>query len=316
MPSFSALAKPERHDLREIPQPRVPGLDQVQPRPPRELGLDAQDAGAGEGDAKKPTIRAVGLSVTKPIDDPWQFRGVHGRFADDANGGTRVNLLVQGNGSPIIGIDEAGSSIDAFTDSLGNDLMQQPEPGRDDPRDFFFAQQNRPGLKDWRRAEDGSAGLISAFAPKLPEAQAMRVMLRGNVVLTTATEQKIFQKKNVKLENGTAFTLGEIKCRIEDIDARRMEDREQMVMLKFDRMVPEIVQITFRDAEGEIIEANQNYTSTAGGPGNMTVGLGFEFEDKPAAATIEFTRWVGMKKVNVPFQLEIGMGLDNDQRAD
>lgn len=260
--------------------------------------VSAQDAKPPAPEQRKPTIEAIGVSVVLPIKVRGEFDEPQMHLLDDElQPGTRVTMLVRSNGKNLISIEDEDSTLAFFRDDLGTDLVDEGDPV----------------LTNWSRGANGSFATIVAQTDVLPARRARRLMLGGVLMLTFAKEQETVRQKDVALQVGNTFKIGEIDCKIGDFDANEPDRKAKMVLLDFDRNVPELIEVIFRDADGQVIPADLTYTSSSTSNGKIdSMGQGYELDRMPKKVTIEFRVWSNFERIPVPYVLNVGLGLGDD----
>lgn len=275
------------------------------------IGIVAAGCGGGSaahGASPRLIVAVQGVRVIKPPpgeDDT--LRAFH-----DVSG-TSVALVVTDPGGGLVVFDGDSSRVTSCVDDQGKDLTKR-EPGTkgaiEVPESWAF----------------GPVGTVSANRkycslevnmPATPTKQAVALTLSGVLVFKTANERKDFTVEKVALQAGTKVQAGNIPLTIKRTGQPQAGGDSHPIAIEFHgkQSLDAIARIRFFDAAGKKLEAEEVGRSfgesTDGGSAPSDFDATIEYRLKSAAdtATIVITCWTDMKKVTVPFDLKVSLGL-------
>jgi hypothetical protein len=230
-----------------------------------------------------PQVSAVGIRV---VGAGLGANGSELR-AFNEHPGTAVALAIQPPaGTGIVGIEDRGSKLDAFTDDKGQSLLEE---GRIGPF---------PKI-----AEDGSSALVEVEVQARPSAGAATVTAQGSVSMSLSSGSKPTRVPNVKLEPKAVMKVGTATITINDAKA---DDDSTHLTLGLTRAVMTTIRtIKFFDAKGAAIESQRN----SSGYMNNQAEMEYSVKTKDKVVAVEFDIWQNLRTVSVPFNVTAGLGL-------
>lgn len=246
------------------------------------------------------TVQARGLRVVG--------EGVGGRFHNAVrpfnwSQGTSVALLIRRAEGGIIGIDRDASTITRFQDSTGTDLLKQPEK-----KGAAMMVSGRGGYGMMPRiTKDRSAAIIKLNGPAVPAKGATAVKAQGTIVLVCANSKKHFTQP-IKLKVGSKVTVGPVPLEITKVAKPRWGNAAMAVTFTATQPLDAIAGISF-SSHGQKIETRDGGQSSMKAFNTIKVEKTINFAKKIDAATIGIEAWQDIKRVKVPFDLTIGVGL-------
>ena len=252
------------------------------------LPAAAQDVGI--------TVKPVGVAVVSEAfpADRFQFGALNGLT------GTRVALMLTAGEHPIVGVEPIDSDVEAFVDSTGRDLMQEPET----PGDGFGAMagiQGLPGMSD-----DHRLALVEVAAPRSPAAGADSVTLTGEISVQTAAGSKSVETGMIDLKPGPV-KAGDHTFTLESIEPQQMFD-EATVEVAFKltgNLAKNFASLRLLDEAGDAIETGGQTTMQWGDTLNVSYTLRRDSLDR---ANLELTVWQDLRTVRVPLDLTVRAG--------
>jgi len=202
----------------------------------------------------------------------------------------------------MIDIDNKKSKIHTFCDDVGTNLILKDESGKPKPgQGFGFFFEN----------DSGTGAAIDIDAEGLPAKQASSLEVKGELIVLTASEQSSHKRERVKLEKGQVIKTGKIECEVvrvmvgEEIDHGGMEIR-----LKFINQKLPLAGVDFYDLAGEPLKSYPGTASKERIDGVPIVEWhDFTLVDHVDSVTVVFRVWEGLKWVEVPIDLKVGIGL-------
>lgn len=250
------------------------------------------DARADEKEASKARVSACGLRI---VAEP--YGGADEMRAFNWFPGVTVVLQVAHPGGGLIGFDEDGSKLDAFTDDQGNSLVIE----RDFVNDGFSAFP--------RFSSDAKVALVELNAAGIPAAKARELRAKGTLVFRRATKPATVRQENVSLKKGTQFEVGPFKFKIENAGKPDWGEEPLAVELQSQQNLDAIKAVKFLDAQGQAIESNRAGRGSFGMPGSMTYSVEYNLAREVETVTMEIAYWENIETVEVPFDLKVGVGM-------
>ncbi len=209
--------------------------------------------------------------------------------------GVAVALLVKAEGCQVTGMDSS-SRVKEIGDDTGGDLFV----GGGDSRQTSFGQM--PQL-----AKDASAILVEVDNPKCPTKGAKSIHLEGKLVLNTAngTEQK---KAECKLAEGEKFEMAGLSIQIEKAGDSGWEEMPLQITLKSNKSFETIADWKLQDEAGADVKTQVSGHWSFGSGNEATHQLILNVGKKLAKGTFVCECRKDLKKANVPFKLDVGIG--------
>ena len=160
-------------------------------------------------------------------------------------------------------------------------------------------------------SEDGKYCTMEVTAPGVPTKGATTLTLSGQAVLRVATQKKDFAAENVALKPGTTVKAGPISFSITRAGKSEWGGSGSAFSVTFEtkQNLDAVADIQFFDAAGKKIEAERTAWGTMGFAGNVTAQWTYDLKRKVDSAKIVIWYWTDMKKVTVPLDLTVGVGL-------
>jgi hypothetical protein len=251
----------------------------------------------GADTAKDWKVEVAGLRVTTVAPDNQGLDWELGRHEPSVT----VLLKLTAPAGAIVTIKADESKLDSFTDNLGADLMA----GR--ARNSVLGE---PGVATWTGNHPLVLGgnrteFISVTSAAQPSQGAMKIALRGNVLLQIAEHTNQFVAESVELKPGAKFSLGKMEWEVADVEGHG----GSVVSLQTAQDFSSLVGIDFYDQSGIKIRSHlqgARYES----PGWEKHGtLKFQLNRGADKVKIVVTCWSDLKKQTVPISVETGMGL-------
>lgn len=201
--------------------------------------------------------------------------------------GTVIVLAIQPpRGSGIVQIDDHGSRLDAFSDDKGQSLLEEGRVG--------------PFPKI---AEDGSAAIVEVEVRARPSAGTTAVTAQGSIAMTLAGGSKPVRAAGVRLDTGQTFKVGSATMTVGEV---KVEEESTKVTFGLTRsMLNTIREVRFFDAKNAPIESRR----TGSGYFNEKAEMEFDAKTKDKTVTVEFEIWQNPRTINVPFNVQAGLGV-------
>jgi len=253
------------------------------------------DAAEAPPAAKDLTVRPVGISVT--LLDSDRLFGYFGEdsLAEDLPPGTALYFLVQAGGQPIMDVLAGESTIEAFTDDTGQALLASGPAKRDDGE----------GLRSVDANSKNTAVRFAVVSAKRPAEGATSLNLKASLVVDLRGEQKTATAENVSLANDATVEIAGYMLTIDDVER---EDGETDLTFESGRNFSGLGEITFLDAEGNEIEAEDMGTGYMTANDVTTYNMNFELDGEHESVTIRVNYYEPVR-VTAPVDVTVGLGL-------
>lgn len=216
--------------------------------------------------------------------------------------GTSVALLIRRPEGNIIDIDRDASKVTRFVDSAGTDLLKKEKK---EGKSALFNMHNTFGMMPQIK-KDGRAAMIELGAPRIPVKGATGLEAVGSLKLVCASTKKVF-KQAIDLKVGTKVSVGPVPFEIIKIGKPQWGNAAMAVTFKATKPLDSIHEIRF-SSNGKEIETKSGGQSSMEAFGVLKIEKTINFVAKADAATIEISAWQDMKRVDVPFDLKLGLG--------
>ncbi|MCY3023220.1 MAG: hypothetical protein NTW87_29945 [Planctomycetota bacterium] len=262
-------------------------------------GLNTWGIAAGESGPAGATVEAQGLRIVKPSPGGNDKLRAFNWFS-----GTTLALLVTVPQGGLVSFDRDASKVTSFADDKGKDLTKSDGKGR-----FMSDKAGFEMMPNF--SEDGKQCTTDVRAPGVPAQGATKLAVAGELVFQIATQKKDFAAENVALKADTKVAAGPIPFTITKVGKPEWGGDEAAfcITLEAKQDLSSVADIQFQDAAGKKIEGRRGSTSRMGFMNNVTITWEYNLKAKADAARIVITYWTDMKKVTVPFALNVGVGL-------
>jgi hypothetical protein len=233
---------------------------------------------------ENPAVQLAGFRIVGP------GYGLNGTELQAFNqrSGTTLALIVQApENKKIVEVDDSKCSLTEFTDDRGVNLLD--------------------GI-DWDSfpeiSEDSRLALVDVKSKNRPSQDASRFLAKGTINMRVATSESTEKINNLKLEVGTKVNAGE-----EIVQVMKVEGGNDglTLVLQLDRKFADNMKdIHFYTAEGNPIEVWGRGSFTFGNASQLEYNL--DTKSTPATLTVEIDIWQELEILNLPFEIESGVG--------
>lgn len=219
--------------------------------------------------------------------------------------GVTVSASVTLAAGKIVDLNQAESKLISFVDDKGTDLVAAPAS-----KNPF----NKPGFSFQSLASDTvecSSVIIDLKASGQPAPDATRLNITGTLSAVTASGTKQFTVENVELKTNSTFTVGELSLKTSGVGTNRnawtAKDFKYSVTFSSVQSLASISSLEFYDTQGGKIDSRKSSW------GNGLGGYMVEYILKKTANRVKIvvTCWQDLKVVNVPIDVQTGIGLGN-----
>ncbi|MFW6336698.1 MAG: hypothetical protein ACOC3G_06190, partial [Phycisphaeraceae bacterium] len=237
------------------------------------------------------------------------LRIVHEGYGDNMSGvrpfnwspGTTLAVLLHRPAGNLVEVDLDASSVESFTDDRNTNLLKKNE-----------RSWGRTGFGPFARlSEDGKAAMVEIAGDSLPAANATTLTAKGTITLVTARGQETVKAGDVKFAKDESFQIGDVSFTVESAKASEWQDDVYEVTFRSTDNLDDIAGLKF-EADGKTIDARRGATSRSGMGENITTRWTYSFKEKLDAASVAADVWVELESHDVPFELEVGLGLSGE----
>ncbi len=219
--------------------------------------------------------------------------------------GTDLAVLVVKPGGGLISFDDDKSTLKAFIDNKGTNLLEKKKSGSGSSFSFGRAGfEHSPSF-----SKDRTACLIEIQGKRVPAKGATAIMATGTLVFNCGSKTKTFTQKDLSFKKGTKVKAGPVQFTIKEVGKPQWGDAAMAVTFEAKQDISAIKEISFLDAQGKKIPAERGGSSTTRFGGSVTIEKAYNFKTKREGATVVITCWTDMKAVSVPFKIQTSVGL-------
>jgi len=233
---------------------------------------------------EKPTVQLAGLRIVGP---GYGLNGTELR-AFHQQSGTTLALAVQApENKKIVDVDDSKCSLVEFTDDRGHNLLDGVNWG------------GFPKI-----SKDGRLALIEVTCKNRPSQDASQLLARGTIQLRVAASESTEKIENLKMEVGT-----KVNVRQEDIQVMKVQEENDglTLVLQINRkFVNNMKDIRFYTAKGDPLDIWSTGSFTFGNVSQMEYNL--DTKSLPEALKVEIDLWQELEILNLPFEIESGVG--------
>ena len=254
----------------------------------------------GAADAKQNIqLFVTGFSVAKPVDES----------ATDSQAGflppgTKVYLHhVMPAGVSLVKFDQRACKLTKFVDSTGKNLakpMKKKKFSR--PAGFRITSFRKDGVRKVR---------LELASPHVPAKTATSITAEGSLVATVASGLKEVTTKDVALEKGTKFSLGDLQMKVTKTKEAKNWKNKKVFQVTFETTGPveTMERVSMTKADGQKIKCRRGMVSSYRVGTNTTTSVTYELDDVVDSATIKANMYQGMKTLTSPVKMTFSVGL-------
>jgi hypothetical protein len=226
----------------------------------------------------KSTVEGVELMIKRKLDDKnYPFSGAI----------TMLSIMVSNPDKQFIGVDPS-SKVSELKDDKGTSLLSTG----------FFKPTFNPSP---RIAVDRKSVIVSLNTSAAPTKGAVKIHLKGELVLLSGTEEKTTDEVEVSIKPNAETKIGDFSLKV------TMEKGFGTNGASFSLVStkPNIKSINIKDAAGKVVETFPGFSYGFGKSWTWNYTLK-KAVDKPK---ISITWYTKEEKVTVPVEVEMGLGL-------
>jgi len=252
-------------------------------------------------DASKQTIRlfVTGFSVAKPVDE-----SAMDSQAGILPPGTNIYLRhVMPTGLSLVHIDQKACTLTKFVDSTGKNLAKPvKKKGMSWTAGFRVNAVRRKGIK--------TVGL-KLSSPHVPSKTATSITAEGSLVATVASGLKPVEVKEVALEKGTTFSLGDLQLKVTTTKEAKNWQNKNVFHVTFETTgaVEMMERVSMFKADGQEIKCRRGMVSTFRVGTNRTTSVTYVLDEKVDSVTVKASMYQGMKTMTSPVKITFSVGL-------
>ena len=239
------------------------------------------------------TVKPAGLRLIGP---GYGDRFGGGVKAFSSRKDVTVALMIRSDDGAIIAVDDDASKITSVTDDKDADLKQKG--------DFEFW-----GFPEF--SDDRKAALIEIEGDAVPSAGNTRIDLKGSLALMVASKKETSKSEAVKPVKDALVKAGDFEFIISGIEKPDFGDAALSITLRIKRKIDTIAAFRFLDTAGNEIESDSTMSSSSGFNQNVTIERTFDLMKKPESFVLELDVWTDAKKLDLPFEISVGAGLES-----
>ncbi len=256
------------------------------------LCLFAAVAAAFAADDAGPAIKAqaTALTVRKPLPSKKK------EAFNFTPPGTTLEITLSAPGKYILGIDIKASKLDHFTDDKKTKL--NTSGGLFGPS--WLSEYVQIPL-------DGEQCTVQLSAGTAPVKEALKVLVKGVVVLNCGTEEKTLEKKDIAIKKNTETAVGSYNVKITQEGSNFAGPAIQIISEARD-----VKHAEFFDAKGAaiVLTSPPFRHNVFSGAGKMQHAISYTLPKKIDAVSVKITYFGKVEPMKAPFDLSVGIGLD------
>ncbi|MCB9850574.1 MAG: hypothetical protein H6817_07700 [Phycisphaerales bacterium] len=211
--------------------------------------------------------------------------------------GVSVALLVTAPDGGLIEFDRDASEVKALTDDKGTNLLVQSGysfPG------FTGSNEVSP---------DGKALLVEVNGGGVPAKGATSIKAKGTIAISGGSKQQAFKSEKVAVKEDATIKAGEVSFKITGVGEPDWGDMPQRIDIETTDKTDAIAGIKFLDAAGAEIESSRSSSMTMQMGDTRQVTYSYNLSKKVEEVTVEITYWTDLRKLVVPFDVTVQVGL-------
>jgi hypothetical protein len=215
-----------------------------------------------------------------------------------------VSLMVIRQTNDMVGLDVDKSEVKSFTDDEGTDLLQAGEGG------------TKPEIATTGASGGMSSMNVDVRASRLPSPNAEKLVLSGTLAVIIGMNRTTVENRDVEIAEGREINAGPAMLKITKVGTPDFDkhpwakDRGAIsITIEGDSSKGLIRGFQFRNEDGNNVGAAMASATHPEGNADYTVFeyLVYGFSGK---LTVTVSYWATMETVLVPFDLEVGIDLE------
>jgi hypothetical protein len=216
--------------------------------------------------------------------------------------GTKVALLVTSADAGILSLEKK-SKLASMRDDKKTDLLAAKPK-----KEGGFAEA---GIWPFpKMGKDGKSCVIEVNSFGVPAKGSKSVLLEGTLALVTAQGQETAKPVDVKLEKGSKIKAGTLELVIEKTGKDGFDDKFPFeISISSGKGGRHLAKLRFLDGAGKEIESKAGSRSHMSGFGEESWNWDYRLKSEVKACAVEATLWKQLADVEVPFKLEVSLGL-------
>ncbi|MDJ0974916.1 MAG: hypothetical protein QNJ98_10690 [Planctomycetota bacterium] len=252
-------------------------------------GLAYGDETAGSP-AMKPSVRLARIAIRGPLP---KLKGERLSW-NGGKHGTELTLLVVNPTGGLFQLQQS-SSLDALTDDRGTDLVGSRQ------------RHDRP-VGRMQATSDGRYMLVRLKGKLRPARGSKAVHAKGRLVFKRATKSSKVETASIAVKAGTTFELAGRTYTIQHVTPQK--GREAIaITLASKQGFDAIKSLRILGADGKAIEHSGGFSGRFGSSGSRMSTEVLFLEAKPDTIRIAAEVWSDLHDIEVPFDLNAGLGL-------
>jgi hypothetical protein len=255
--------------------------------------------GAEDG---KQTIQlfVTGFSVAKPVD---------GSATDSQAGflppGTKVYLRhVMPAGLSLVKFDQRACTLTKFVDSTGKNLAKPMKKKEkfSRPAGFRVSSFRKDGVRKVR---------LELASPRVPAKTATSITAEGSLVATVASGLKEVTTKDIALEKGTKFSLGDLQMKVTKTKESKNWKNKKVFEVTFETTGPveTMERVSMTKADGQKIKCRRGMVSSFRVGTSTTTSVTYVLDEAVDSVTIKANMYQGMRTLTCPVKMTFSVGL-------
>ncbi len=217
--------------------------------------------------------------------------------------GTTLYLRVDIPGRNLVKLNTAKSPLDVFEDNQGTEFLGDDEWG--------------PPQTGWILNEDRESAHIPVSSGCVPKKGATRITAKGTFTITVAKNKFVATHEDVAIRFGTKLEAGPLRLRITKVGRSRRKPAGMEVGIDITGETLALLGIRFFDEAGDEVKCFLFEQSWDPGKGKVSwISKGFVLERWMPRGTIEVTYCTETEDVIIPFDVTVGLGLEEPAESD
>ena len=232
----------------------------------------------------KPIVQLAGLRIVGP------GHGLNGTElrAFQQQSGTTLALLVQiPESKKIVDLDDSKCSLLEFTDDCGHNMLD--------------------GV-DWsgfpKISKDGRLALIEVTSKGRPSQDASRLFAKGTLQLRLASAESTEKIEKLPLKVGTRVNVQQEVIQVMKVQAEN--EGLTLVLQISQKFENNLKDVRFYAANGNLVDIWGRGSFTFGNASQMEYNI--DTKSIPETLRVEIDLWQEMEILNLPFEIESGVG--------
>jgi len=206
-------------------------------------------------------------------------------------------------GLSLVKFDQRACTLTKFVDSTGKNLAKPVKKKKfSRPAGFHVSSFRKDGVSKVR---------LELTSPHVPAKTATSITAEGSLVATVASGLKEVTTKDIALEKGTKFSLGDLQLKVTKTKETKNWKNKKVFEVTFETTGPveTMERVSMTKADGQKIKCRRGMVSTMRMGTSTTTSVTYVLDEAVDSVTIKANMYQGMRTMKCPVKMTFSVGL-------